>query len=82
MQTALKITTRILPGKRIEFTSPDLPEHGEVELTVVYSDDAEQRPEFASAWEFLQSLPQVEHTAEDWERKEREFRAERDSWGD
>ena len=35
MQSALKFTAPILPGRRIEISSPDLPKSGEVELIVV-----------------------------------------------
>ena len=81
MQAAIKLTARVLPGKRIEFTAPELTEGEEVELIVlrsnVSSTDAKQ---YESAWEFLQSLPRNEHTAEEWEEIEREFREQRDSW--
>ena len=35
MRSALKLKTTILPGHRIEVTSPELPETGEVELIIV-----------------------------------------------
>ena len=44
MQTTLKMRTRVLPGQRIEVTSPELPENAEVDLFVVLPDstDAER----------------------------------------
>lgn len=33
-QTAIRLTTRVLPGKRIEITAPELPESGTVELVI------------------------------------------------
>jgi hypothetical protein len=42
MQAALKLKTRVLPGKRIEVTSPELTENSEVELIVMFP---EQRPD-------------------------------------
>ena len=38
MQAALKLTARVLPGKRSEFTAPELTEGEDVELIVLQSD--------------------------------------------
>jgi hypothetical protein len=62
MQAALKLTARVLPGKRSEFTAPELIEGEDVELIVLKSD--KPAPPFATAWEYLQSLKPVEHTPE------------------
>ena len=84
MQTALRTWTRILPGKRIDVTLPDLPEEGEVELIVMLPESdiaAEEAPvRFSSAAEYLDSLPPITRTPEEWAEIERQFRAERDSW--
>ncbi len=82
MQTALKLTARVLPGKRVEFTSPELTEGEEIELIVLKSDKSAPplAQPFASAWEYLQSLKPVERTPEEWEAIERELQVEKDSW--
>lgn len=86
MQSALKLTATVLPGRRVEFTAPELTEGERVEVIVLKDAPAETAPEvpqqFASAWDFLQSLPPSNLTAEDWERIEREFQEDRNSWGD
>jgi len=40
MQAAIKLKTRVLPGKRIEFTSPELLEGEEVEVVVALPGEA------------------------------------------
>ena len=39
-------------------------------------------PVFASAWEYLQSLPKLDRTKAEWEQMEHEFQQDKDSWGD
>jgi hypothetical protein len=85
MQAALKLTTRVLPGNRVEFTSPELVEGEDVELIVLRPVDAAsiQSPsKFKNVLEYLNSLTPVERTPEQWAEVEREFREERNSWGD
>jgi hypothetical protein len=84
MQAALKLKTRVLPGRRIEVTAPELPENVEVELIVmlpegsVSAEDGQPKPQ--GVWDFIQSLTPVQRTPEEWAQVEREFREERDSW--
>lgn len=69
MQAALKLTARVLPGKRVEFTAPELTEREDVELIVLKSGASgplQARP-FASAWTYLQSLRLVARTPEEWD---------------
>ncbi len=84
MQTALKLKAAILPGKRIEFTAPELPESGEVELIVMLPENTVPAPTEAGktqgVWDYIQSLPPVQRTPEEWAQVEREFQEERDSW--
>ena len=83
MQSALKLTTRVLPGKRVEFTAPELVEGEDVELIVLQTAGTQQEPrQFASAWEYLQSFKPIERTLEEWAEIDREFYEERNSWGD
>jgi hypothetical protein len=84
MQAALKLKTRVLPGHRVEFASPELPEGAEVEIFVALPENAAQAADtskiFASALDYLDSLPPIHRTPEEWEQIEREFQEERNSW--
>ena len=82
MQTALKMRTRVLPGKRIEVTAPELIENTDVDLFVVLPESAETAngAEQQGVWDYIQSLPAVQRTPEEWAEIEREFREERESW--
>ncbi len=82
MQAALKLTTRVLPGRRIEFTAPELTEGEDVEIVVALPQTAERSNSriFASAAEYLDSLPPIPRTTEEWTAIERELNAEKDSW--
>jgi hypothetical protein len=83
MQAALKLKTRVLPGRRIEVTAPELPENVDVELIVMLPEEsvsAAASPVFRSALEYLDSLPPLHRTPEEWAQIEREFQEERDSW--
>ncbi len=82
MPSTLKLKAPILPGKRVEFTSPELPERGEVDLIVLLPEKASTGPhhEFKDVIEFLDSLPKVTRTSQEWAAFEREFREERESW--
>jgi len=85
MQSALKVKTRVLPGKRVEVCSPELIEGEDVELIILKPEEvvaAEPAKKFASAWDYLQSFERVEYTPEQWAEIEREFYEERNSWGD
>jgi hypothetical protein len=84
-QTAIRLKTKVLPGKRIEFTAPELTEGAEVEIFVALPDAAPQpEPEppqvFASALDYLDSLPPIQRTPEEWAQVEREIQEEKDSW--
>lgn len=85
-QTAVRLKTRAL-GKRLLVTLPELNDNEEVELIVLRSASTEaapepEKPKFKDAWEYLQSLPPMNHSPEEWERIERSWREERESWGD
>lgn len=83
MQAALKLTARIQPGKRVEFTAPELPESGEVELFVILPDTADNghvKETKQGVWDYIQSLEPVQRTPEEWAAVEKEFQEERDSW--
>ena len=82
-QTAIRIRTRVLPGKRIEFTAPKLPDDGEVGLIVMMDrqDVADPpRRRCRDVAELLRSLPPIERTAEEWAAVEREIEEDRNAW--
>jgi hypothetical protein len=78
MQTALRLETTILPGHRLEISAPELPEGTTVEVIVVLPQ--KPQPQFASALEFLESLPPGPRAFPTWEEYERHLREEKDSW--
>lgn len=83
MQSALKLKTTILPGHRIEVTSPELPENGEVELIIVLPETtnvSEQPRHFKNVMEFLDSLTPIDRTPEEWAEVERQIQEEKNSW--
>lgn len=82
--TAIKLNTTVLPGHRIEFIAPDLPEGISVDIFVAPAPVSAETPgesrRFKDALEFLDSLPKISRSSEEWEAIEREFREDRDSW--
>jgi hypothetical protein len=78
MQTQLHIVTTVMPGKRVEFTAPELIEGETVELSVVLS--SREAPAEGSILKFLESLPPGPRGYSSWEDLDREFQAERDAW--
>ena len=86
MQSAIKLTARVLPGKRIEFTPSELTEGEDVEifvaLPVEHSSSASEDGRKQGVWDFIRSLEPKQLTPSEWEQIEREFREERDAWDD
>jgi hypothetical protein len=84
MQAALKMKTRVLPGKRIEVTSPELADNEEVELIVLRSGSPREASGSAApsqgVWDYVQSLKPVGRTPEEWADIERELQEEKNSW--
>lgn len=80
-ETAIRLRTRVLPGKRIEITAPELNEGEDVELIVLKSQPiAPETRQFPSALDYLNSLPPLHRTPEEWAQVEREIQEEKDSW--
>jgi len=78
MQATLRLETTVLPGKRIEFSAPELPEGAKVEVIVLFPKNGRQQ--FKSALEFLESLPPGPRAFKTWEEYEHHLREERASW--
>src|SRR3954467_757789 len=78
MQAALRMETTVLPGHRLEVSSPELPEGARVEVIVVLPQEPKKR--FASALEFLESLPPGPRAFPTWEEYERFLREEKEAW--
>ena len=83
MQTALKVTTHVLPGRRVEIASPELIEGEAVEVTVIRPEAmplSTPPQERVSLLEFIDSLPPGPRSAPTWEEIERNLQEDRDSW--
>ena len=78
MQTAFRLETTILPGHRLEISAPELPEGAKVEVIVVLPE--KPQPQFASALEFLESLPPGPRAFPTWEEYEKFLQEEKDAW--
>ncbi len=79
MRPALHVTTRVLPGKRIEITAPDLNEGDAVEVILVLPERQRvQAPR--DIMEFLDSLPPGPRSATTWGEVDRQLREEREAW--
>ena len=83
MQTALRVTTRVLPGHRVEIVAPELTDGEAVEVFVVMPSPADPLPEaqmHGSVWELIQTLPPGPRSAPTWAEIERNLQEDRDSW--
>ena len=78
MQSALHITTKVLPGNKIEITAPELAEGTDVEVFLVLS--APPEPRLRSVLEFLDSLPAGPRSSKTWTEIEQHMQEERNSW--
>jgi hypothetical protein len=57
MQTTLHIETTVLPGNRVEFSAPELPEGAQVQVTVIVPVQSAPPTRRMSMLEFLKTLP-------------------------
>jgi len=82
MQTALKITTHVLPGHRVEIVAPELADGQRVEVSVVASESASspKAEERTSIWELIQTLPPGLRSVPTWEEIERNLQEDCNSW--
>jgi hypothetical protein len=77
MQTTVHLQTTVLPGNRVEFSAPELPEGAQVEVTVIVPDRPRPR---ISMLEFVKTLPPGPRAFDTWEEYERFLQEEKDSW--
>lgn len=78
MQSALRVTTKVLPGHRVEVIMPELPEGESVEVLVVPKQPA---PETLCAMlDLIDSLPPGPRSAGTWEEVDKHLQQERDAW--
>ena len=75
----IHVQTTVLPGGKLEIVSPDLPIGKAVQVTITVPEPIADSGRMG-VYTWLQSLPPSSKSAEDWERFEKEFQAERDSW--
>ncbi len=78
MLKTLRMETTILPGHRLEVSTPELPEGANVQVVVVLSESP--KPGRLSMLEFLESLPPGPRAFKTWEEYEQHLRQEKDSW--
>ncbi len=77
-QPALHVRTEVLPGHRIEITTPELKEGESVDVFLVVSEPSDQRR--SSISEFLAALPPGPRQFKTAEEVNEYLRQERDSW--
>jgi hypothetical protein len=74
----MRLEAVVLPGHRLEITALELPEGVKVEVIVVLLERPQTR--FASALEFLESLPPGPRAFKTWEEYEHHLQQEKDAW--
>jgi hypothetical protein len=77
VQKTLHLQATVLPGHRIELSSPDLPEGSKVDVIVLMPAAS---PERRAILDYLDSLPAGPRSCSSWEEFERIFQQEKDSW--
>ena len=78
MQIEYRTLTTILPGHRIEVAAPHLREGDTVEVLIVRPEVSNTR--FASALDFLRSLPPGPRAFKTWDEYEKHLQDERNAW--
>jgi hypothetical protein len=75
MANTIRTQTTVLPGQRIEVSTPEIPAGSAVDVVVTERATGNRR-----ILEFLDSLPQGPHSAATWDDVERSLDAERNAW--
>lgn len=80
MLTLVRVQTKVLPGKRIEISVPELPEEGETVEVMVWSVSSQEQS--TSMRQLAESLPRSPSPRlfPDWRSYEEFLRGERDAW--
>jgi len=79
MQSVVRTITTVLPGNRIELSTPDLPEGQSVEVVLRFESSDEKAR--GGILEFLDSLPPGPRSARTWDELEASLQTEREAWG-
>ncbi|HZO91199.1 MAG TPA: hypothetical protein VFB38_22940 [Chthonomonadaceae bacterium] len=81
MQAALRLTTTVLPGNKIEFTSPELKEGDRVDVILLLPERVASPPsERISMLELAETLPPGPRLFPTWEEYERFLQEEKNAW--
>jgi hypothetical protein len=78
MQSALRTETTVLPGHRVEISTPEFPEGARVEVIVILP--SAPAPDRTSMLELLQSLPPGPRAFSTWEEYARFLQEEKNAW--
>lgn len=78
--TTLRLKTRVLPGKRIEFTSPELDEGEDVELIVLRAETASESETRTTMLDFIKTTLPGPRPFATWEEYEQALREEKEEW--
>lgn len=75
MANVVRTQTTVLPGQRIEVSTPDIPAGAAVDVVVTARAEGKRR-----ILEFLDGLPPGPHSASTWNEVEHSIDADRDAW--
>ena len=78
MSNSLHWQTTVLPGSRIEVSSPELREGDRVEVVVVLPPQSGAAP--TGVLNYLESLPMGPRSAANWDDIDRQYQEERSAW--
>ena len=81
MQSALRTTTKVLPGGRVELSAPELREGQDVDVIVLLPADpptAATGPR--TVLDFIDALPAGPRSGDTWDEVEGNLRDERAAW--
>ena len=78
MAAALKLKSLVLPGNRVEFIAPELPEGAEIDITISVCEPP--RRTSRSVLDIIKARHPSRLSDEEWRRIERDLQEDRDSW--
>jgi hypothetical protein len=74
---SIHLQTTVLPGSRLEITSPELPVGVPVDVVISVPEHTDAG---MGVLDFLDQLPATNRTLDEWAEVNREFRERRDEW--